>query len=112
MLTFTKLLEIRIVASNLLGLSNNLSMASSFFPFLSFNDSISEGDKEKNAVSEPETIPENITRITNITRPITVSGVKPIKNCSDTVFTPAKRGSGSASSKICNYVNTNLGQNY
>ena len=100
MLTLIKLLDISIVASSSFGFLRRFKMAASFLPFLVFSDSRSDGDREKKAVSDPETIPEKNTRITRTMRPINVSELNPRKNCSDTVTIPFKRESGSVSSKI------------
>jgi hypothetical protein len=77
MLTLIKLLEISIVASSCLGLVSSFNIALSFFPFLTFIESRSEGVREKKAVSEPETKPEKNKRIIITNSAMTMPGEKP-----------------------------------
>jgi hypothetical protein len=63
-------------------------MALSFLPDLNFKDSISAGESEKKAVSDPETRPEKKIRIISIIRPIIVSVPNPERKYSDRIFNP------------------------
>jgi len=54
------LFEINIVANNILGESINWRIVLCFFNVDSFNKFLSDGDKEKKAISEPEIKPEPI----------------------------------------------------
>ena len=104
-LTLMKLLEISIVASNCFGLSRSCNIALSFFPFLAFIESRSEGESEKNAVSDPEINPDkNNNTITNNSATIT-SMVNPNKICPEIIFNKFVKKSTSMSSKMISYVN-------
>ncbi len=56
------LFAIRIVANNIFGDSINFNINLCFFDKESFNLFLSEGDKAKKAISEPEINPEPINR--------------------------------------------------
>lgn len=107
MLTLIKLFDISIVASNCFGFVRRSIIDLSFFPPLTFNDSISEGESEKNAVSDPEISPEKNNKIININNETKVSTVKPKKNCSLIILDSIKKESESMSSKMTNYINQN-----
>lgn len=109
-LTFIKLFEIRIVASNSFGLVRSLSISLSFLPDLTLSDSRSEGESEKNAVSDPEIRPEKNNSITNTIKAMIVSVLNPKKNCSE-MFNKVIKESASVSSKII-YSVCNTVQNY
>ena len=61
---FIILFAIRIVANNIFGDSINFSINLCLFNVESFNLLLSEGDKAKKAISEPEINPETISRKT------------------------------------------------
>ena len=64
MATLMKLLEISIVASNLLGLSKSSSTTLAAFALSMPNSSLSRDESEKKATSEPLTRAEQISKIT------------------------------------------------
>ena len=62
---FIKLLEIKIVANNILGSLINLRINLCFFESDSFSLFLSEGESAKNAISDPEIKPDPIKRKTH-----------------------------------------------
>ena len=70
--TLIKLFEISIVASNVLGFSNNSKIVLEDFSVSLFNSSTSLGVKEKNATSDPEISAELISKINNNTADIII----------------------------------------
>ena len=79
-------------------------IALSFFPFLTFIVSISEGESEKNAVSDPEINPEKKSKTNNtaITKIVLVE--KPKKNGLEIITILLIKESNSMYSKIIFYV--------
>ncbi len=108
MLTLIKLFEIRIVANNCFGIVNRRIIALSFLLFLIFILSISDGEREKNAVSDPEIKPENNSNIKIIDNANTIPPVNPRKNCPETIFKQLTKESISIYSKIIFYVKKTL----
>ena len=100
MLTLIKLFDINMVASSCFGLVSKSNISSSFLPPLTFNDSISDGESEKKAVSDPDISPEKNKRIMRIINAIILSGVVPKKNCSERIFKTVKKESVFMSSKM------------
>ena len=80
MVTFTKLLLIRIVARSSLGLLRNSKTILSFLWLLWRSNAMSEGVSEKKAVSDPEIKPDITTRNMSTTIDKRTSSEKPIKN--------------------------------
>ncbi len=80
MLTLIKLFEISIVASNCLGFARSRRMALSFLLFFAFNRSISDGESEKKAVSDPDINPEKKSNTKIANKAMNVSAENPKKN--------------------------------
>jgi hypothetical protein len=106
--TFTKLLEINIVASNLLGESRRLMMLACLFESDEFSVSFSLGFKEKKATSEPEINPEKNNRSNNIANETIVStAIGLIKSANNMEL---NMGPGSSKVKLIKMVNHQLHQ--
>lgn len=100
MATFTKLLAIRMVASSLLGLSNNFSMRREVLPFFCFIVLSSDGPIEKKAISDPDINPEKSNRIRMDNRAGNNENVNPVKKVAANMMKSYKWGKVSGSSKM------------
>lgn len=100
-----KLLEISIVARSCFGLFRSCNIALSFFPFLTFIESRSEGESEKKAVSDPEINPDKNNKTITNNSATTVSVVNPKNNCPKIILKKVIRDSDSTISKIISYFN-------
>ncbi len=101
-----KLLEISIVARSRFGLVISCNIVLSLFPFLDFIESISGGDNEKKAVSEPDTKPEKNNKTIIMSSATTVSVENPRKNCPKMIFNQERKASVLTTSKMNYYLKT------
>lgn len=78
--TFTKLLDIKIVANKYFGLSSNFFIARWDFVLDEFKISFSFGFNEKNATSEPDISAENKSKIKSIPKEVIAPIETDLKN--------------------------------
>lgn len=96
MATLTKLLVIRMVASNRLGRSKCLTIKRLLYPFwvrIFFSD---WGSREKKATSAPDTRAERNNKTKTIIVPATASTEKDSKNATSQITGKQEKGSGSS----------------
>jgi len=98
--TFTKLFEIRIVASNRFGTSNNLIIKNEDFVFFDSNSFSWACFNEKKAISEPEIIAEQNKRKISIIIPIIAPKEKGFNNTTTAKVISYNKCPISVSSKI------------
>ena len=102
MVTLTKLLPIKIEASNVFGFSRRLSTNWLLASVFDSNSSMSAGCREKNAVSLLEIRAEAMRSRHNTTNPMMALTVNPVKKLFETTVRSPMRGSGSGVSKaVC-----------
>ena len=100
MVTLTKLLPIRMVASKVFGFSRRLSTNWLLASVRDSKSSMSAGCREKNAVSLLEIKAEAMRSRHNMTNPMMALTVNPVKKLFETTVRSPMRGSGSGVSKI------------